>query len=225
MSTLPANFGGVAAPGSSGSPRRSPRTSRSPATSVPRAPCTSTAKPVVDIWGGLRRPRPARPWERDTIVITFSCTKGATAVCANKLIQEGRLDPDAPIARVLAGVRGKRQGDDPRPVGAVAPRRARCRRRHAHPRRRLRVGSGRRSHRRAGSELGAGHRARLPRAFVRMDRRRDHPPRHGREHGSVLRPRGREAARPRLLHRPSRRGRVASRDAVSGATTIQSSAS
>jgi CubicO group peptidase (beta-lactamase class C family) len=59
-------------------------------------------EPVVDIWGGLAEQEtataPARPWERDTIVIVFSCTKGATAVCANQLIQDGRLDPDAPIA-------------------------------------------------------------------------------------------------------------------------------
>ena len=31
-------------------------------------------------------------------MVTFSSTKGVTAVCANKLIQEGRLDPDAPVA-------------------------------------------------------------------------------------------------------------------------------
>jgi len=55
-------------------------------------------EPVVDLWGGLADVASAQPWERDTIVIAFSCTKGATAVCANKLIEEGRLDPDAPIA-------------------------------------------------------------------------------------------------------------------------------
>ncbi len=54
--------------------------------------------PVVDIWGGLAEIEPERSWTRDTIVITFSCTKGATAVCANTLIQAGRLDPDAPVA-------------------------------------------------------------------------------------------------------------------------------
>lgn len=54
--------------------------------------------PVVDIWGGLAEIEPARPWAQDTIVIAYSCTKGATAVCANKLIQEGRLDPGAPVA-------------------------------------------------------------------------------------------------------------------------------
>jgi CubicO group peptidase (beta-lactamase class C family) len=55
-------------------------------------------EPVVDIWGGMAEVEPPRQWERDTIVIVFSCTKGATAVCANQLIEQGRLDPDAPIA-------------------------------------------------------------------------------------------------------------------------------
>ncbi len=55
-------------------------------------------EPVVDIWGGMADVAEARPWTQDTIVIAFSCTKGVTAVCANKLIEEGRLDPDAPIA-------------------------------------------------------------------------------------------------------------------------------
>jgi CubicO group peptidase (beta-lactamase class C family) len=55
-------------------------------------------EPVVDIWGGLADRDLAKPWARDTIVIAFSCTKGVTAVCANKLIEEGRLDPDARVA-------------------------------------------------------------------------------------------------------------------------------
>jgi CubicO group peptidase (beta-lactamase class C family) len=55
--------------------------------------------PVVDIWGGLADRDTRREWARDTIVITFSSTKGATAVCANRLIQEGRLDPEAPVAQ------------------------------------------------------------------------------------------------------------------------------
>ena len=55
-------------------------------------------RPVVDLWGGFAEREPLRPWARDTIVIAYSCTKGATAVCANKLIEEGRVDPAAPIA-------------------------------------------------------------------------------------------------------------------------------
>ncbi len=54
--------------------------------------------PVVDIWGGAADREAGRPWTRDTMALTFSSTKGATAVCANRLIQEGRLDPDAAVA-------------------------------------------------------------------------------------------------------------------------------
>jgi CubicO group peptidase (beta-lactamase class C family) len=52
---------------------------------------------VVDLWGGLADEATGAPWTRDTVVLVFSTTKGATAVCANRLIEEGRLDPDAPV--------------------------------------------------------------------------------------------------------------------------------
>jgi CubicO group peptidase (beta-lactamase class C family) len=54
---------------------------------------------VVDIWGGSADAAGARPWERDTIVNVFSTTKGMTAICAHRLVDEGRLDLDAPVAR------------------------------------------------------------------------------------------------------------------------------
>jgi CubicO group peptidase (beta-lactamase class C family) len=54
---------------------------------------------VVDLWGGIADPATGRPWEEDTIVLVFSTTKGMTAVCANKLAQEGALDVDAPVAK------------------------------------------------------------------------------------------------------------------------------
>ena len=54
---------------------------------------------VVDLWGGIADEATRRPWEDDTIVLVFSTTKGATAVCANRLAQEGRLDVDAPVVR------------------------------------------------------------------------------------------------------------------------------
>src|SRR3954449_5495810 len=49
--------------------------------------------PVVDIWGGTADEESGRPWEHDTMVVVFSTTKGATAICANRLIEEGRLSP------------------------------------------------------------------------------------------------------------------------------------
>jgi CubicO group peptidase (beta-lactamase class C family) len=54
---------------------------------------------VVDVWGGDADRGAARPWEQDTLVLTFSTTKGATAVVCNRLMEQGRLDPDAPVAQ------------------------------------------------------------------------------------------------------------------------------
>src|SRR5262245_40949629 len=54
--------------------------------------------PVVDLWGGAADLAGTRPWERDTIVNVYSCTKAMTALCAHRLVSEGRLDLDAPVA-------------------------------------------------------------------------------------------------------------------------------
>lgn len=54
---------------------------------------------VVDLWGGYADAQRTRPWERDTIVNTYSTTKGMTAICANQLIEQGKLDPEAPVAK------------------------------------------------------------------------------------------------------------------------------
>jgi CubicO group peptidase (beta-lactamase class C family) len=53
---------------------------------------------VVDLWGGVADVVSSRPWAEDTIALVYSSTKGATAVCANKLAQEGALDIEAPVA-------------------------------------------------------------------------------------------------------------------------------
>lgn len=50
-------------------------------------------EPVADLWGGVADVHTGRPWEEDSMVVVFSTTKGATAICANRLIQEGRLSP------------------------------------------------------------------------------------------------------------------------------------
>lgn len=55
-------------------------------------------EPVVDLVGGPADHTTGRPWTPDTVVGVFSTTKGATAVCANLLVERGRLDPDAPVA-------------------------------------------------------------------------------------------------------------------------------
>ncbi|WP_049575642.1 serine hydrolase domain-containing protein [Nonomuraea sp. SBT364] len=54
---------------------------------------------VVDLWGGIADPGTGRPWERDTLQVVYSTTKGVTAACALLLAQRGELDLDAPVAR------------------------------------------------------------------------------------------------------------------------------
>ncbi|MEV6765266.1 serine hydrolase domain-containing protein [Streptomyces sp. NPDC051105] len=55
-------------------------------------------RPVVDLWGGVADPDTGRGWERDTLQLVYSATKGATATVAHLLAQRGELDLDAPVA-------------------------------------------------------------------------------------------------------------------------------
>ena len=54
---------------------------------------------VVDAWGGIADKRSGRPWAEDTAAVIFSCSKGVLAICAYVLVQDGRLDLDAPVSR------------------------------------------------------------------------------------------------------------------------------
>ena len=54
---------------------------------------------VVDLWGGWLDFGHQREWERDTLVNLYSTTKGMTAICAHRLVEQGKLDLDAPVAR------------------------------------------------------------------------------------------------------------------------------
>jgi CubicO group peptidase (beta-lactamase class C family) len=56
---------------------------------------------ALEAWGGnsdALSATPSAPWNRDTVSLVFSCTKGATALCAHILIAQGKLDPDKPVA-------------------------------------------------------------------------------------------------------------------------------
>ena len=54
---------------------------------------------VVDLWGGIATPESGSPWQAETLVVVFSCTKGATALCAHILASRGELDLDAPVRK------------------------------------------------------------------------------------------------------------------------------
>ena len=64
---------------------------------------------MVDIWGGMADPAVGRPWERDTLQLHFSTTKGVAAICAAILYERGQLDYDATVASYWSefGQRGK----------------------------------------------------------------------------------------------------------------------
>ncbi|QIS04474.1 serine hydrolase [Nocardia brasiliensis] len=56
-------------------------------------------EPVVDLWGGTADPETGRPWQRDTLQLVYSATKGVTTTLAHLLVERGLLDLDAPVAR------------------------------------------------------------------------------------------------------------------------------
>lgn len=53
---------------------------------------------VVDLWGGVRDPATGAAWERDTMVIVFSLTKGMSAMTLALANSRGWLDYDARVA-------------------------------------------------------------------------------------------------------------------------------
>jgi CubicO group peptidase (beta-lactamase class C family) len=53
---------------------------------------------VVDLWGGIADRREQTAWERDTLGVVWSCTKGVVSICAHLLVSRGLLDLDAPVA-------------------------------------------------------------------------------------------------------------------------------
>ena len=172
---------------------------------------TVDGEPVVDLWGGTADPETGRAWDRDTIGLVWSCTKGATALCAHMLVAQGVLDLDAPVATYWPDFakNGKDDCDCAHAAGTPGGARGASR---PDSRRRLRgLGRGRRRARRAGAPVAAGHAARVPRAHLRSPRRRDRAPRQ-RSLARIVLPRGgRGTARPRLPHRPPRRARPARR--------------
>ncbi len=52
---------------------------------------------VVDAWTGVRNAA-GDPWLRDTMSMSFSTTKGVVATIVQRLVDQGLLDYDAPVA-------------------------------------------------------------------------------------------------------------------------------
>ncbi|MGI4876087.1 MAG: serine hydrolase domain-containing protein [Janthinobacterium lividum] len=53
---------------------------------------------VVDLWGGHRDADRSLPWEADTLVCMMSVGKGMAALCVHRLIEQGRVELDRPMA-------------------------------------------------------------------------------------------------------------------------------
>ena len=56
-------------------------------------------KPIFDLWGGFADKAKTKPWTRDTLVNVYSTTKGITSICAHRLVDQGKLDLDAPVSK------------------------------------------------------------------------------------------------------------------------------
>lgn len=53
---------------------------------------------VVDLWGGIRDPKSGAPWEKDTMVIVFSATKGVAGLVMAYAHSRGWIDYEARVA-------------------------------------------------------------------------------------------------------------------------------
>jgi CubicO group peptidase (beta-lactamase class C family) len=54
---------------------------------------------IVDLWGGWSDVARTKAWRADTIVNFFSVSKALCAIACMRLVDQGRLDLDAPVAR------------------------------------------------------------------------------------------------------------------------------
>lgn len=54
---------------------------------------------VLSLCGGVADERSGAPWTDSTSSVVFSCTKGLMSILLARLVQEGRLDYDAPVVR------------------------------------------------------------------------------------------------------------------------------
>ena len=72
---------------------------------------TVAGVPVVDLWGGWADVDRTKPWEHDTITCVWSTTKTITVIAALTLVDKGKLDVFAPVARYWPefGANGKQR--------------------------------------------------------------------------------------------------------------------
>ncbi|MFB0970320.1 MAG: serine hydrolase domain-containing protein, partial [Pseudomonadales bacterium] len=54
--------------------------------------------PVIDLWGGFHDQDMSTPWQANSLVNVYSTTKGMAAIAIAILVDEQKLDYDAPVA-------------------------------------------------------------------------------------------------------------------------------
>jgi len=79
-------------------------------------------RPMVELWGGFADKARTRKWTRDTLANIYSTTKGLAAMCAHRLVDQGKLDLDAPVAKYWPGFAQK--GKEKIPVRFLLSHRA-----------------------------------------------------------------------------------------------------
>ncbi len=60
---------------------------------------TLQGEPIVDLWAGFADAEETQPWQRDTVVQLFSNAKIMVTLCVLRLIDEGRIALDDPVAK------------------------------------------------------------------------------------------------------------------------------
>lgn len=61
---------------------------------------TLEGETIVDLWGGYADRKKERLWDADTLVPVYSTTKGIAALVIARLVDQGMLDYEAPVADV-----------------------------------------------------------------------------------------------------------------------------
>ena len=75
---------------------------------------------VVDLWGGIRNKKTGEPWERDTMVLVYSATKGLAAMTLAVAHSRGWLDYEERVSTYWPefAQRGKGQHHGPTAPGS-----------------------------------------------------------------------------------------------------------
>src|SRR3954467_10137399 len=55
-------------------------------------------RPILDLYGGFRDARRERPWQKETLVLVWSATKGIGSACLLHVLQENNIELSRRVA-------------------------------------------------------------------------------------------------------------------------------